>query len=43
MSSYVRDENTYPFVNLNGAPVEVYDWISNFTPDFIMDVITYTC
>ena len=26
------DEITYPFLNFNGATVEVYEWISNFTP-----------
>ena len=26
------DEITYPFLNFNGATVEVYEWISNFIP-----------
>ena len=25
----VGDENTYPFLNFNGATVEIYEWISN--------------
>ena len=28
------DEITYPFLNFNGATVEVYEWISNFIPQF---------
>ena len=37
------DEITYPFPNFNGCTVEVWEWISNFTPHFIIDVITYPC
>ena len=37
------DEITYPFPSLNGAAVEVWKWISNFIPCFIMDVIAYPC
>ena len=33
------DEITYPFPILNGATVEVWQWISNFLPRFITDVI----
>ena len=40
-SSIVRDKITYPFPNFNGCTVEVCEWISNFIPHFIMDVITY--
>ena len=32
MPSIVRDGITYPFLNFNGCTVEVYEWISNFTP-----------
>ena len=32
---------TYPFSNFNGCTVQVCEWISNFTPDFIVDEITY--
>ena len=39
MPGKVRDENTYPFSNFNGAAVEVWKWISNCIPHFIMDVI----
>ena len=38
--SKVWDEITYPFPNFNGATVEVWGWIGNFIPPFIMDVIT---
>ena len=33
------DEITYAFPNLNGCTVEVWEWISNIIPYFIMDVI----
>ena len=33
-------EFTYPFPNFNGCTVEVWEWISNFIPHYIMDVIT---
>ena len=36
----VWDEITYPFPNFNGKAAEVWDWINNFTPHSIMDVIT---
>ena len=32
---------TYPFPHFNGRTVEVWEWMSNFTSRFIMDVITY--
>ena len=34
---------TYPIPNVNGYTVEVWEWIHNFIPHFIMDVITYPC
>ena len=37
------DEITYPFPNINGATIEVWEWINNFIPYFIMGVITYPC
>ena len=43
MPSKVWDEITYPFPNFNGATVEVWEWISNFIPHFMMNVITYPC
>ena len=43
MSSKVYDEITYQFLNFNGCTIDVYEWISNFIPYFIMDVITYPC
>ena len=39
----MRDEITYPIPNVNGATVKVWEWISNFIPHFIMEVITYPC
>ena len=41
MVSKVWDETTYPFPNFNSAAIEIYDWISHYIPQFIMDVITY--
>ena len=43
MASKVWGEIIYPFPNFNGTTVEVWEWISNFIPHFIMDVITYPC
>ena len=39
----VGDEITYPFLNFNGATVEVKEWISNFISHFTGHVITYPC
>ena len=36
----VWDKITHPSPNINGYTVEVWEWISNFTPHFIMDAIT---
>ena len=27
--------------NFNGGAVEIWEWISNFTPHLVMDVIAY--
>ena len=47
ISNYIHykvwNETTYPFPNLNGASVEVWECISNFIQHFIMDVIIYPC
>ena len=32
-----RDEITYPFQNFNDCTVEVFEWINNFIPHFIID------
>ena len=32
------DEITYPFLNFNGATVEVWEWISNFTPRHLINI-----
>ena len=40
MPNKSRDEITYPFANFNGATVEVWEWLSNFTPYFVMDMST---
>ena len=37
MISKVWGEITYPFPNFNGATVEVWEWISNLIPHFMMD------
>ena len=36
-------EITYPFLNFNGANVEVKEWISNSISHFTGCVITYPC
>ena len=41
--SKVWYETTYSFLNFNGCTVEVWEWISNFMPHFMMRVVTYTC
>ena len=43
MSPKVWDGIIYPFPNFNGTTVEVWEWISNFIPHFIMDIIAYPC
>ena len=43
MASEMWDEFTYPFLNFNSATVEVWEWLGNFIPHFIMDGITYPC
>ena len=43
MPSKIWDEITYPFLNFNGATVEVKEWISNFIPHLTGHVITYPC
>ena len=37
----VRDKIIYSFPKFKGHTFEVWECISNFNPDFIMDVITY--
>ena len=37
------DEITDPFPNFNGTTIEVWEWISNVIPHFIMNVITDHC
>ena len=37
------DGITYPFQNMNGAAVEVWEWISNLIPHLTCHVITYPC
>ena len=45
ISNYIHyemwDEIIYPFLNFNGATIEVYEWISKFIPYFTGHVITY--
>ena len=42
MPRKVWDEITYPFSNFNGATVEVWEWIDNFIPYFVMNMIIYS-
>ena len=35
------DEIIYPFPNLNGYIIEVWEWISNIISHFVMNIITY--
>ena len=39
----VRDKNSYPFPNVDGATVEVGECISNFTVPFTSHVTKYPC
>ena len=39
----VWDEVTYPFPICPQLHVEVWEWVSDFIPYFIKDVIAYTC
>ena len=34
------DEISYPFPNFNGSTVDIWEWISNFTPHFPEYVVT---
>ena len=40
-SSKACDEIVYPFPNLNGCIVEVWEWICNLTQHSLIDVIAY--
>ena len=37
------DEINYPFPNINGAAVEVREWVTTFIPRFTWLVITHPC
>ena len=37
----VWDKISHPFPNFNGYTSEVWEWITNFIPRFLLDVITY--
>ena len=39
----VWDEINYPFPKFNGCTIEVWEWMSNFIPDFTGHVIIYPC
>ena len=41
MPRKVCGEITYLFLSFNGATIEVMEWIINFIPHLIMDVIIY--
>ena len=40
MSNAMWDAIIHPFPNFNGATVKIWEWISNFIPHFIIDLIT---
>ena len=39
MPNEAWDAFAYPFQNLNGCAIEIWQWISDFSPHFIMDII----
>ena len=41
MPSQMWDGISYLFPNFNGATVSVWEWIGNFIPHFMIDLITY--
>ena len=41
MPRKVWDEIIHPFPNFHGSIVEGWEWMSNFIPHFIVDVIIY--
>ena len=43
LPSKMWDQITYQFPHLNDCTIEVWEWISNFIPHLIMDVVTYPC
>ena len=32
---------TYPFIKCNRCTIEVWEWMDNFIPHFLIDLITY--
>ena len=40
MSNKVWHEITYPFPNVNNCTVEILEWVNDYIPHFIVDVIT---
>ena len=43
MPNEMWDESTYPLQNHNVYTVEVWEWIGDFIPRFIMDVMNNPC
>ena len=43
MANKVCGKIIYTFLNFKGCAVDVWEWISNFIPDFTEYVITYPC
>ena len=39
----MSDEITYPFSNFNDATLEVWERMSNLSPHFVKDMISYPC
>ena len=42
MPRKIWDEITDPFPNVNGCAFKVWEWVSNYTQYFTMNVIAYT-
>ena len=39
----LSNDITYPFPNLSGCAVEVWEWMRNFIPHFIVGVFIFPC
>ena len=43
MHNNVWNEIINPFPNVNGAAIEIWEWIGNFIPHIKMGTIIYPC
>ena len=41
MLGEVWNEITYPFPNFNSGTVEAWEWLTNFIPHIIKDIVVY--